>query len=79
MLNLTEVQDDLEAREPSEMRENLSLDALGQVKLTCIKLNEIQRVSDPLSVTAALSRINTAIVENDVKQANTLTDIIFEH
>ena len=77
MLNLPDDNDDLESGERDG--KGPTLDSIGEVKLTRVKLNDFQRINDATSFTAALSRFNTAMVENDIVQDNPLSDLLIEH
>ena len=77
MLNLPDANDDLERGERDGR--SLTLDSIGEVKLTRVKLNDFHRVNDATTFTAALSRFNTAMVENDIVQDNPLSDLLQDH
>ena len=56
MLNLPDDNDDLESGERDG--KGPTLDSIGEVKLTRVKLNDFHRINDATSFTAALSRFN---------------------
>ena len=77
MLNLPDASDDLERGERDG--KSLTLDQIGEVKLIRVKLNDFHLISDATSLTAALSRFNTAMVENDIVQDNPLSELLQDH